>query len=342
MQILSFTPEERKQLYAITDNHRGTSLARRASALLKLEYDDNVDAAAEQAQVGRRTIYNWILRFLEGIIVAVVIAISVIFTLFYLKYLSFLLDKRNREIIDAGGFSWKNLILILAPILAALLAGIAGYVNPGNILRLSCDVISYDQALPFLSVRDDSWVIAFVGIAIFFVSWLGSWIWFIVRRNTITLISAILITGLIVPFAIILTYNGIIPLNSASRKSIDARRIVDVKQIQLALELFRDNKKIDLYPFAAGNSSVERWQSLMTQLVDSHMFPAAVHDPCSESVAGHEYDYRTSPDGTSYVIRAILSDPGNASLVSSGDKDGQVYGVWCGEQGKELEYCAVP
>lgn len=121
--------------------------------------------------------------------------------------------------------------------------------------------------------------------------------------------------------------------SNASRKSRDAKRISDVKQVQLALELYRDRADPKRYP------AVSQWQNLESILVPDFM-PAFPSDPCNGQEPSRQYMYQSSSDGTSYVIRSVLQDDRFAGLNS--DIDGEVYGVWCGAQGKELEYCVMP
>lgn len=41
-------------------------------------------------------------------------------------------------------------------------------------------------------------------------------------------------------------------------------------------------------------------------------------------------------DVKSYILRALI-DPNN--YVLDDDLDDEIDGIWCGEQGKEIEYC---
>jgi prepilin-type N-terminal cleavage/methylation domain-containing protein len=104
-------------------------------------------------------------------------------------------------------------------------------------------------------------------------------------------------------------------LNSARKKGRDARRISDIKQLQLALELFYDNNSSE-YPDA------------LSQLPTGGYISVVPTDPQGGS---YSYDNLTSAGAdctqaggvcSNYVIGARLEDSANAAL--SQDIDGNV------------------
>ena len=105
-------------------------------------------------------------------------------------------------------------------------------------------------------------------------------------------------------------------LNSAREKSRDARRIGDVKQLQLALEMYYDSNSA--YPDA------------LADLVSTYI-PVAPSDPSS----GNAYTYATS--STDYVLLADLETQHN---VLDADVDGIVNGQDC--LGDGTIYCVQP
>ncbi len=94
-------------------------------------------------------------------------------------------------------------------------------------------------------------------------------------------------------------------LNSARRKGRDARRVADVKQLQLALELSYDAN--GEYPAAI----------LAANLVTPGYMAAVPADP-----SGGAYTYEQITSGSSYVIMATLEDASNQAL--NGDADGNI------------------
>lgn len=117
-------------------------------------------------------------------------------------------------------------------------------------------------------------------------------------------------------------------LNTARRKSRDARRIADVRQIQLALELYADANN-QLYPAniytACGTAG-----SLCPTFI-----PAVPKDPVGPA-GGINYNYAALGTGascTSYHLGATLSEISNPAL--QGDVDAAA-GTICTGGGTEF------
>lgn len=107
-------------------------------------------------------------------------------------------------------------------------------------------------------------------------------------------------------------------LNSARQKSRDARRIGDVKQLQLALEMYYDS-----------NSG---YPSTTAALVPDYI-PVEPSDPQSGT-----YTYAVS--GTSnYVLRATLE---SAHSALGSDIDGTVFSTDCADASAPYYYCVQP
>ncbi|MBI2053423.1 MAG: type II secretion system protein [Candidatus Sungbacteria bacterium] len=139
-----------------------------------------------------------------------------------------------------------------------------------------------------------------------------------VRRGTkggFTLIE------LLVVIAIIGVLSSIVlaSLNSARRKSRDARRITDIKQIQLALELYFDSQTpTPGYPDAdTGAAACTATLAYGLEDLAPNYIPQVPRDP-----QGGCYLYAT-PTGSgvqaSYHLAATLEDATNSALV--GDRD---------------------
>lgn len=126
-------------------------------------------------------------------------------------------------------------------------------------------------------------------------------------------------------------------LNSARKKGRDARRISDMKQIQLALELYYDNNQS--YPEGTGAAS-----TTLAGLVAGGFISSVPQDPTN--IAPYTYTY-AGADGTtgllcsavpcsSFVIRSTIE--GGATAVPQGDLDGTQAGLDCADPG----YCVKP
>ncbi|OGG59464.1 hypothetical protein A2765_01900 [Candidatus Kaiserbacteria bacterium RIFCSPHIGHO2_01_FULL_56_24] len=122
-------------------------------------------------------------------------------------------------------------------------------------------------------------------------------------------------------------------LNSARKKGRDARRVSDVKQIQLALELYYDNNSSE-YPDSVC-TAVSGGQCTAS-LIAPQYISVAPNDPQANSTTWlYFYDNLTSAEPpttcatatgvcTSYVLGATLEDTANSALNQ--DIDGSAVG----------------
>ena len=109
-------------------------------------------------------------------------------------------------------------------------------------------------------------------------------------------------------------------LNSARRKSRDARRLADIKQLQVAMELFFDSNA-SAYPTTLGN--------LTTGCSGGACIPAVPNDPLNTA-----YSW-SRPSAQSYVIGVALEDSSNPALTN--DYDGTTLGC-----DSATAYCSIP
>ena len=144
---------------------------------------------------------------------------------------------------------------------------------------------------------------------------------FFVKRRTsgFTLIELLVVIAIIGVLASIVLAS----LNQARQKSRDARRIADVKQIQLALELSYDGASPPAYPVATASCSAAGVTPVLSRglevLVTSNYIPVLPRDPQNASTC---YQYATNTSGTvntTYHLGATLEQSNNPALGS--DKD---------------------
>ena len=107
-------------------------------------------------------------------------------------------------------------------------------------------------------------------------------------------------------------------LNSARKKGRDARRIADLKQVQLALELYFDSNG-QSYPNAT------TWSALGTALASTYI-AVLPNDP---SLGSTSYGYVPLPSGcttscTGYYLGGILENVGQTGALTSDNDTGQV------------------
>ncbi|MEK7560746.1 MAG: hypothetical protein AAB539_02205 [Patescibacteria group bacterium] len=108
------------------------------------------------------------------------------------------------------------------------------------------------------------------------------------------------------------------------KRSRDARRISDIKQIQLGAELYFDEK--GAYP------------SDLTQLVTDGFMAAIPKDPRSEV----SYSYCTDTSHKKYHLGAVLEEGDSAALKIDADFDSGKAGWTCGFSGQDEGPCGEP
>ena len=118
---------------------------------------------------------------------------------------------------------------------------------------------------------------------------------------------------LLVVIAIIGILSSIViaSLNNARKKSRDARRVADIKQVQLALEMYFDSNRA--YPLTLG------------ALVTGGHIASEPKDPIGTT--SYSYAYSPAANPTFYHLGASLEESTNLSL--STDKDCNSGGITC-------------
>ena len=139
---------------------------------------------------------------------------------------------------------------------------------------------------------------------------------------------------LLVVIAIIGVLSSIVlaSLNSARKKARDTRRITDLKQIQLALELYFDGQS-NQYPAASATctgvpTTGAGENNGLQDLVIQGYIPQISRDPLSNSGTPICYKYAalTSGPRITYHLGALIEEATNAVLT--GDKDQAVTAGW--------------
>ncbi len=133
------------------------------------------------------------------------------------------------------------------------------------------------------------------------------------RTRGFTLIELLVVIAIIGVLASIVLAS----LNSARKKSRDARRITDIKQIQLALELAYDAASPPAYPVAVAPDTGCANKRGLNVLATGGYIPQVPVDP-----QGGCYLYSTrSSSITRYHLGATLEEASNPALNSDKDCD---------------------
>ena len=140
------------------------------------------------------------------------------------------------------------------------------------------------------------------------------------HKKGFTLIELLVVIAIIGILATIV----LVSLNTARQKARDVRRISDLRQISMALEMYYDDNTDTGYP-ATG------WAALDTALETGGYISSVPTDPGTGN-----YEYGVAADNQRYVLNATLEDVNNAAL--NNDFPNDVYGVICADP----EYCLSP
>lgn len=134
-------------------------------------------------------------------------------------------------------------------------------------------------------------------------------------RRGFTLIELLVVIAIISILSSVVLAN----LGTARQKGRDGKRVSDMKQIQLALELYYDTNS--QYP-------VSGWSNLTAALNGTYISTTP-----NDSVAGNSYGYYATPNGcnnsstkcTGYYIGSIMEATGQVGPLSS-DNDTDIGG----------------
>lgn len=140
-----------------------------------------------------------------------------------------------------------------------------------------------------------------------------------IKLSGFTLIELLVVIAIIGVLASIVLAS----LNNARQKSRDARRVTDVRQIQLALELYYDGAGAGEYPDEAAGNTVP------AVIQTSGYIPVVPTDPSTS--AGYTYVNLVNSSGTAcavasatcsfYQLGSLLEIASNPALNGDADKD---------------------
>ena len=138
-------------------------------------------------------------------------------------------------------------------------------------------------------------------------------------------------------------------LNSARRKSRDARRVADLGQLRLANELYFDSNRS--YPGGATMAALTQNLVTDTDCSGATCIASVPADPLNSGANVYGYQGITAAEAacgaaspavgcTRYVLKAGLEE--NNVTILGNDVDGTVVGVTCTDSATDFFYCIRP
>jgi len=122
----------------------------------------------------------------------------------------------------------------------------------------------------------------------------------------------------------------LVSLNSARQKARDTRRLGDIRQVALALEMYYDDNTS--YPIVVGCTAANWTGTLATAITGGGYMAAIPIDPVN---SGNNI-YMFGGDGTDYVLKGYLENSLNNALDT--DVDGTAMSCACDDPA----YCLQP
>ena len=133
----------------------------------------------------------------------------------------------------------------------------------------------------------------------------------------------------------------LVSLNTARQKARDSRRLSDLRQVALALELYYDNNN-NAYPLITAGCTSANWQNQMTTALEGGGYMTEVPiDPLNGATYWYAYS-STLTTGAEYVLKARLELAGNPAFVT--DVDGEPLGCTVANSASCVDpaYCVMP
>lgn len=241
----------------------------------------------------------------------------------------FVLQKTDSDPQIAHSRIFRTLLHL--PLGGFTLLAFAALLSPGTVGPL-CPPYPPVSATPYLTPEIMVNAITITALTVLGATLLGFIIASIKTRSGVAIFATeVFLLSLIIAGFLFVVFSA----GTHRGKSYDGRRLADIKVVQLTLEMYRDHN-LGAYPIINTSNTTTDWQKLRDMLVPTYS-KFIPNDLCANEFPERQYVYRSSPDGNTYVLRAILSKP-----ITFDDEDGFIFEVWCGGTKNDLEFCVTP
>lgn len=148
------------------------------------------------------------------------------------------------------------------------------------------------------------------------------------KSKGFTLIELLVVIAIIGILATIV----LVSLNTARQKARDVRRIGDLRQVALALEMYYDDNTSTGYPGDSDAVACNDWAAMESAIESGGYMTEVPLDPGTNT-----YTYEADAAHANYVLRAQVE-----GAVPAGDVDGTVFGCNCADADTNGFYCIKP
>ena len=148
------------------------------------------------------------------------------------------------------------------------------------------------------------------------------------NRKGFTLIELLVVIAIIGILATIV----LVSLNTARLKARDTKRLGDLRQVALALEMYYDDNR--KYPGGSEATGCNDWATMKTAIEGGDYMTSVPVDPVNSGTKVYTYE----SDEVDYVLRAQLENTKNVALDT--DVDGTVLSCSCVDT--SYYYCIQP
>jgi type II secretion system protein G len=147
------------------------------------------------------------------------------------------------------------------------------------------------------------------------------------KSKGFTLIELLVVIAIIGILATIV----LVSLNSARAKARDTRRIGDLRQVALALEMYYDDNQSTGYPAVTGCTAAN-WGTMSTAIEAGGYMTKVPLDPTGSG----NYVYMYGGTTSDYALRSVLENISNTAFTT--DVDGTAISCACDDPA----YCIQP